>query len=236
MTKSPLKKRGNRKWKSFPSIRVASVPQIEDITRDEFGNEQEDTPLNPVIAHNGDDDDADTANDDKSVEPAGQNRAHNHQQHRFDCRSADDVTCRKNKLTLCDRYVNCDLYLEPERCDPPTEQSSAASSPTNIEEHADDVNIQKAEFDESLRILQFPTRFRVSEEQSLSQTQVSAESLAFALESTLKYTFHLLNEFAPEMVRRHVAVNVSAMRYGEYYRIILPNLQEVLAILRQLLK
>jgi hypothetical protein len=87
----------------------------------------------------------------------------------------------------------------------------------------------------AVRMLQFPTRFRVSEEQSLSQIPVSAESLAFALESTLKYTFHLLNEFAPEMVRRHVAVNVSAMRYGEYYRVILPNLQEVLAILRQLL-
>jgi hypothetical protein len=64
---------------------------------------------------------------------------------------------------------------------------------------------------------------------------VSAESLALALESTLKYTFHLLNEFAPEMVRRHVAVIVPAMRYGEYYKVILPNQQEVLAILRQLL-
>jgi hypothetical protein len=149
MTKSPHKKRGNRKWKSFPSIRVPRVPHIEEIPRDEVVNEQEDTPHNPVIAHNGDDDDADTANDDKSVEPAGQNRAHNHQQHHFDCRSADDVTCRKNKLTLSDWHVNCDLYLEPEWSDPPTEQSSSASSPTNIEEHAEDVNIQKAEFHES---------------------------------------------------------------------------------------
>jgi hypothetical protein len=65
---------------------------------------------------------------------------------------------------------------------------------------------------------------------------VSAECLAFALESTLQYTFQLLNEFAPELVRQHAHHNHSAMRNGDYFSIILPNLQDVLAKLRQQLR
>ena len=76
-------------------------------------------------------------------------------------------------------------------------------------------------------VLQFPTENSASE--------ITAESLAIALESTIKYTFHLLNEFAPELLRNHANHNVTALKNGDFFSIILPNLQAVLARLRQLL-
>ena len=76
-------------------------------------------------------------------------------------------------------------------------------------------------------VLQFPTENQASE--------ITAESLAIALESTIKYTFHLLNEFAPELLRRRANHNGSALTNGDFCSVILPNLQEVLARLRQLL-
>ena len=87
----------------------------------------------------------------------------------------------------------------------------------------DDVSLPEAE----AGVLQFPTENPALE--------ITAEPLAIALKSTIKYTFHLLNEFAPELLRPHANHNVTALTNGDFFSIILPNLQEVLARLRQLL-
>jgi hypothetical protein len=96
---------------------------------------------------------------------------------------------------------------------------------------ADDDELPVAEAE----VLQFPNEHRASENTLQSQLPDSAESLAIALESTINYTFHLLNEFAPELLRRHAHHNVTAVRNSDFFSVIMPNLQEVLARLRQLL-
>ena len=70
---------------------------------------------------------------------------------------------------------------------------------------------------------------------SLSAKSKSVEALSIALEKSVVYSYHLLNEFAPEIVRRNAAHNALAMQNGEYHSVILPDLQIVLARLRKLL-
>ncbi len=62
---------------------------------------------------------------------------------------------------------------------------------------------------------------------AMKQT-ATAESLAFALESTIKYTFHLLSEIAPAVLRPYAAANVAAMSSGDFHSVVLPDLQDVL--------
>ena len=69
----------------------------------------------------------------------------------------------------------------------------------------------------------------------ISAKTKSVESLAIALEKSVVYSYHLLNEFAPEIVRRNAAHNALAMQNGDYHSVILPDLQIVLARLRKLL-
>lgn len=58
-------------------------------------------------------------------------------------------------------------------------------------------------------------------------THTSAESLAIALESAIRYTLLLLSEIAPAEVRPYAAANVAALSRGEFHCVVLPNLQDV---------
>jgi hypothetical protein len=79
------------------------------------------------------------------------------------------------------------------------------------------------------------TPLRAAPAASLSEKSKSVEALSIALEKSVVYSYHLLNEFAPEIVRRNAAHNALAMQNGEYHSVILPDLQIVLARLRKLL-
>ena len=69
----------------------------------------------------------------------------------------------------------------------------------------------------------------------ISAKKKSVEFLAIALETSVVYSYQLLNEFAPETVRRNAAHNALAMLNGDYHSVILPDIQVVLVRLRKLL-
>jgi hypothetical protein len=98
-----------------------------------------------------------------------------------------------------------------------------------------DGNIKHSEvpkFDKPTEMLQCFSDFH-DPEHSQTKRQVSAESLAIALKSTIEYTFHVLNECVPDLVCKHGAYNVAAATAGDFHRIVLPNLEDVLNLLRQ---
>jgi hypothetical protein len=61
----------------------------------------------------------------------------------------------------------------------------------------------------------------------------TAETLAIALESTLKYTFRLLSEIAPASLRPYAGANVDALTRGDFHNVVLPNLQDVINTLNR---
>jgi hypothetical protein len=152
-----------------------------------------------------------------------------------DCMKAHNVTFGQQQLKRSDWHVNCDLYQEPEWSDPPSEQSSPGTLSLDECSNKQKDTPPRAETDESKIMLQFPNEDRNSRNAAQGIIPGTAESLAIALKSTLQYTFHLLNEFAPELVRRHAHQNVAAVRNGDVFNVFLPNLREVLVRLRQLL-
>lgn len=242
-------KRGKRKWKSFPSIRCATKQQANQKEDDHailcvsavvvMGHGNSD--FNPatvapfqIIQRDW------TCDCDLYIEPElSDPPTEDSVSSSSSSMQAHSVLFGQQQLNNWDWHVNCELYQEHEWSDPRLEQSSPGTLPLDQSGNVHkDTPLRDAlrgeEFDET-KVLQFPTEDRNSENAAQSIIPGTAESLAIALKSTLQYTFHLLNEFAPELVRQHAHQNVAAVRNGDFFNVFLPNLQEVLARLRQLL-